>query len=138
MLTLSWGNISVFGVSRLLPVLFKVIFVFRVVCVSRWVEISCIPVPCKRNSVVCLPQSYAVIVKRENTVGSVLAVPAKNHRAVIQFCRNRGSCASADASMFNVLVGIFVSGSMDAALIQKKDADELDYNTGCSRSHTFC
>lgn len=33
------------------------------------------------------------------------------------------------ASMFNVLVGIFVSGSMDAALIQKKDADELDYNT---------
>lgn len=33
------------------------------------------------------------------------------------------------ASMFNVLVGIFISGSMDAALIQKKDADELDYNT---------
>ena len=33
------------------------------------------------------------------------------------------------ACMFNVLVGIFVSGSMDAALIQKKDADELDYNT---------
>ena len=97
MLTLSWGNISVFGVSRLLPVLFQVIFVFRVVCVSRWVEISCIPVPCKRISVVCLPQSYAVIVKRENSVGSVLAVPAKNHRAVIQFCRNRGSCASADA-----------------------------------------
>ena len=41
------------------------------------------------------------------------------------------------ASMFNVLVGIFVLGSMDAALIQKKDADELDYNTGCSRSHTL-
>ena len=33
------------------------------------------------------------------------------------------------ACMFNVLVGIFISGSMDAALIQKKDADELDYNT---------
>lgn len=33
------------------------------------------------------------------------------------------------ACMFNILVGIFVSGSMDAALIQKKDADELDYNT---------
>lgn len=33
------------------------------------------------------------------------------------------------ASMFNVLAGIFISGSMDAALIQKKDADELDYNT---------
>lgn len=33
------------------------------------------------------------------------------------------------ASMFNVLVGIFISGSMDAALIQKRDADELDYNT---------
>lgn len=33
------------------------------------------------------------------------------------------------ASMFNVLVGIFISGSMDAALIQKKNADELDYNT---------
>ncbi len=33
------------------------------------------------------------------------------------------------AGMFNVLVGIFISGSMDAALIQKKDADELDYNT---------
>lgn len=33
------------------------------------------------------------------------------------------------ASMFNILVGIFISGSMDAALIQKKDADELDYNT---------
>ena len=33
------------------------------------------------------------------------------------------------ASMFNVLVGIFINGSMDAALIQKKDADELDYNT---------
>lgn len=33
------------------------------------------------------------------------------------------------ACMFNILVGIFVSGSMDSALIQKKDADELDYNT---------
>lgn len=33
------------------------------------------------------------------------------------------------ACMFNVLVGIFISGSMDSALIQKKDADELDYNT---------
>lgn len=33
------------------------------------------------------------------------------------------------ACMFNILVGIFISGSMDAALIQKKDADELDYNT---------
>lgn len=33
------------------------------------------------------------------------------------------------ACMFNVLVGIFISGSMDAALVQKKDADELDYNT---------
>lgn len=33
------------------------------------------------------------------------------------------------ACMFNVLVGIFVSGSMDAALIQKKEVDELDYNT---------
>lgn len=33
------------------------------------------------------------------------------------------------ACMFNVLVGIFVSGSMDAALVQKKDADDLDYNT---------
>lgn len=33
------------------------------------------------------------------------------------------------ASMFNVLVGIFINGSMDAALIQKKNADELDYNT---------
>jgi len=33
------------------------------------------------------------------------------------------------AGMFNVLVGIFVSGSMGTALIQKKDADELDFNT---------
>lgn len=33
------------------------------------------------------------------------------------------------ACMFNILVGIFVSGSMDSALIQKKDVDELDYNT---------
>lgn len=33
------------------------------------------------------------------------------------------------ASLFNILVGIFISGSMDAALIQKKDADDLDYNT---------
>lgn len=33
------------------------------------------------------------------------------------------------ACMFNVLVGIFISGSMDAALIQKKNADDLDYNT---------
>lgn len=33
------------------------------------------------------------------------------------------------ASMFNVLVGIFITGSMDAALIQKKDVDDLDYNT---------
>ena len=33
------------------------------------------------------------------------------------------------ASMFNVLVGILISGSMDASLIQKKDADELDFNT---------
>ena len=33
------------------------------------------------------------------------------------------------ASMFNILVGIFVSCSMGAALIQKKNADELDYNT---------
>ena len=33
------------------------------------------------------------------------------------------------AGMFNVLVGIFISGSMDSALVQKKNADELDYNT---------
>ena len=33
------------------------------------------------------------------------------------------------ACMFNVLVGVFVSGSMDSALVQKKDADDLDYNT---------
>ncbi len=33
------------------------------------------------------------------------------------------------ASMFNVLAGIFVSCSMGTALIQKKDVDELDYNT---------
>lgn len=33
------------------------------------------------------------------------------------------------ASMFNVLVGLFIGGSMDAALIQKKEVDELDYNT---------
>lgn len=33
------------------------------------------------------------------------------------------------ASMFNVLVGIFINGSMDASLIQKRDVDELDYNT---------
>ncbi len=33
------------------------------------------------------------------------------------------------ASMFNVLVGIFITGSMDSALIQKKNVDELDYNT---------
>jgi len=33
------------------------------------------------------------------------------------------------AGMFNILVGIFITGSMDAALVQKKDADELDYNT---------
>lgn len=31
--------------------------------------------------------------------------------------------------MFNVLVGLFINGSMDMALVQKKDADELDYNT---------
>lgn len=31
--------------------------------------------------------------------------------------------------MFNVLVGIFINGSMDVALVQKKNADELDYNT---------
>ena len=37
--------------------------------------------------------------------------------------------AVALACMFNVLVGIFVSGSMDAALVQKKDVDEMDYNT---------
>lgn len=33
------------------------------------------------------------------------------------------------ASMFNVLIGIFVSCSMGMALVQKKDVDELDYNT---------
>lgn len=33
------------------------------------------------------------------------------------------------AGMFNVLIGIFMTGSMDSALIQKKDADELDCNT---------
>lgn len=33
------------------------------------------------------------------------------------------------AGMFNVLVGILINGSMDASLIQKKNADELDYNT---------
>lgn len=33
------------------------------------------------------------------------------------------------AGMFNVLSGIFISGSMDFALVQKKDVDELDYNT---------
>ena len=33
------------------------------------------------------------------------------------------------ASMFKILVGIFVSCGMGAALIQKKDVDELDYNT---------
>ncbi|MBQ0075472.1 MAG: lipopolysaccharide biosynthesis protein [Prevotella sp.] len=38
-----------------------------------------------------------------------------------------GVCAL--AGMFSVLMGIFVNGSMDAALIQKKNADELDYNT---------
>lgn len=38
-----------------------------------------------------------------------------------------GICAI--AGMFSSLMGIFVNGSMDAALIQKKDADDLDYNT---------
>lgn len=33
------------------------------------------------------------------------------------------------ASMFNILLGLLVSGSMDSALIQKKDIDELDCNT---------
>lgn len=33
------------------------------------------------------------------------------------------------ASMFNVLAGIFIGGGMSSALIQKNDADELDYNT---------
>lgn len=33
------------------------------------------------------------------------------------------------AGMFNVLSSIFVTGSMDFALVQKKDVDELDYNT---------
>lgn len=33
------------------------------------------------------------------------------------------------AGMFNVLAGIFVSFSLDMALVQKKDVDELDYNT---------
>lgn len=33
------------------------------------------------------------------------------------------------AGMFNVLTGIFITGSMDFALVQKKDTDELDYNT---------
>lgn len=33
------------------------------------------------------------------------------------------------ASMFNILVGIFVTCSMGMALVQKKDVDELDYNT---------
>lgn len=33
------------------------------------------------------------------------------------------------AGMFNVLAGIFITGSLDFALVQKKDVDELDYNT---------
>lgn len=37
--------------------------------------------------------------------------------------------AVALAGMFNVLMGIFIDGGMGMALIQKKDADDLDYNT---------
>lgn len=37
--------------------------------------------------------------------------------------------AVALASMFNVLMGIFIDGGMGMSLIQKKDADDLDYNT---------
>lgn len=37
--------------------------------------------------------------------------------------------AVALAGMFNVLMGVFIDGGMGMALIQKKDADDLDYNT---------
>lgn len=33
------------------------------------------------------------------------------------------------AGMFNILAGIFINCSLDIALVQKKDVDELDYNT---------
>ena len=33
------------------------------------------------------------------------------------------------AAMFTILMGMFMNGGMGVALIQKKDADELDYNT---------
>lgn len=37
--------------------------------------------------------------------------------------------AVALAGMFNILMGVFIDGGMGMALIQKMDADDLDYNT---------
>ena len=33
------------------------------------------------------------------------------------------------AGMFNILIGVFLDNGLGSALIQKKEADELDYNT---------
>lgn len=41
------------------------------------------------------------------------------------------------AGMFNILIGVFLDNGLGSALIQKKEADELDYNT-VFYSNLFC
>ena len=41
------------------------------------------------------------------------------------------------AGMFIVLLGIFINGGMGVALVQKKDADDLDFSTIFYISHLY-
>lgn len=42
------------------------------------------------------------------------------------------------SGMFLVLIGIFIDSGLGTALVQKKDADDLDYNTVFLCKYWFC